>query len=526
MNGELIIEALALQVFLDVTSMIDYNSELLNQNDLSNSFFQLSKTDLMLGFAFDASRVCGQTYPVVSTNDQSTTQGELASIYPSYPELDYLALRLILGSHLAYHMRKELEECKGYTAAVGISTSKLLSKLVGSVHKPHNQTTLLPPYENHNGQDCNVTRFLDPFEIQKVPGIGSRIAQRIRTRIQDREQAIVEIPEKQAANDSDALSVGDVRLFPGMCPAFLQEVFYGGGWPKDIGIKIWGLLNGIDNTPVSEGKSFPTQISIEDSYSQLDNIWGVKKELLRLANSLLRRMHIDLTEHIDDDDDDDDDQPESLDIERKILASSNRKWLAHPRTLRLSTRPRLPSNQDGSRNHYSSRASRSCPLPNFIFSFNENIGVLAERLVQETIVPLFHKLHPGTSGWKLSLINIAVTNMIESAGSEKSSAGRDIGKMFRSQERVLRDWKLEKDGNGSSDIVTVDTMPSRIDRIEHEVTVTGENHESDGSDGSDGNATWDSDEEMPTPSQECPICGVLMPYFAIRAHETYHSVPD
>jgi DNA polymerase iota len=48
---------------LDVADIIEYNVGILNTNDLSNSFFNLSKTDPTVGFAFDANQVCGHRYP-------------------------------------------------------------------------------------------------------------------------------------------------------------------------------------------------------------------------------------------------------------------------------------------------------------------------------------------------------------------------------------------------------------------------------------------------------------------------------
>lgn len=48
---------------MDVPDIIDYNVGLLNLNDLSNSFFCLSKNDPTAGFAFDASKVAGNTFP-------------------------------------------------------------------------------------------------------------------------------------------------------------------------------------------------------------------------------------------------------------------------------------------------------------------------------------------------------------------------------------------------------------------------------------------------------------------------------
>jgi len=48
---------------MDVTDLVDYNRTLLNPNDLTNSFFCLSKKDPSVGFPFDASNIAGETYP-------------------------------------------------------------------------------------------------------------------------------------------------------------------------------------------------------------------------------------------------------------------------------------------------------------------------------------------------------------------------------------------------------------------------------------------------------------------------------
>jgi DNA polymerase iota len=42
---------------------------------------------------------------------------------------------------------------------------------------------------------------------------------------------------------------------------------------------------------------------------------------------------------------------------------------------------------------------------------DENIDALAERLVRESLFSMFRKLHPEKTGWNLSLLNVAVTNM-------------------------------------------------------------------------------------------------------------------
>ncbi|KAK5007056.1 hypothetical protein LTR28_005730, partial [Elasticomyces elasticus] len=55
-----------MQVWMDVTDMVDYNMELLNSNDLAHSFFQLDRSEPTHGFSFDASASAGHTFPNVS----------------------------------------------------------------------------------------------------------------------------------------------------------------------------------------------------------------------------------------------------------------------------------------------------------------------------------------------------------------------------------------------------------------------------------------------------------------------------
>ncbi|PGG99623.1 hypothetical protein AJ80_09318 [Polytolypa hystricis UAMH7299] len=518
------------EVFLDVTSMIDYNVELLNYNDLPNSFFQLDKSDPTVGFVYDATTICGPTYPptLIPNGSASCETSPESHIGTSAFEPGSLYMRLIIGSHLAYYLRRLLEESKGYTSTVGISTSKLLSKLVGNVHKPRSQTTLLPPYDvEHNDdgrQESNVIRFLGPHDIGRIPGIGFKTAQRIRSHALGREQETGVYEELVA---SDTVTTHDLRSFPGMGPVLLDNILCGGGWPKGTGTKVWGLINGIDPTPVADARAVPTQISIEDSYAQLERLEDVTKELIPIARNLLRRMRVDLTADDNDDDSDNDYGNQDTHISQGERPSPRKKkrWLAHPRTLRLSTRLLLPPNPDGIRNFNSSRTSRSCPMPVFIFSFNEDIPALADRLVHQTIVPqLFRKLHPENSGWKINLLNIAVTNMVESGGSERGSSGRDIGKMFRNQERVLSQWRVEdRDvGPDSDNVIDGDTGLRSIDVVED---MEGEGEDEDG-DGGDDEGTWDSDGDTLTECNACAVCGVRIPYFAVKAHELYHSLPD
>ena len=247
------------EVFLDVTEIIDYNESLLNPIDLIHSFFYLKRNDPTIGFEFDATKICGPTYPVKETQPPTGSADGWD-----------LRIRLILGSYLAQHLRLRLEEEKGYTSTVGISTNKLLSKLVGNVNKPKSQTTLLDPYDD-GGEvgrvvdgtfPNNVKAFIDGHDIGKIPGIGFKMARRIRNHLLSKPLEFDDGRDWTA--NREPATVHDVRLFPGMGPEILEQVLGGNGAERGIGGKAWALMNGIDDSEVQQAKKVPTQISIEE----------------------------------------------------------------------------------------------------------------------------------------------------------------------------------------------------------------------------------------------------------------------
>lgn len=416
-------------------------------------------------------------------------------------------------------MREKLQSEKGFTATVGISTNKLLAKLVGNLQKPNGQTTLLPPYESlrDDEEQDNVTSFIDDHEVGNIPGIGFKIAQKLRALILQRpvqfDKGLI------YGGTMEPVRVFDVRKYPGMGPETLENILGGPGSPQGIGTRVWGLLNGCDDTQVSQAREVPRQISIEDSYIRLDTLDDVIKELQILAKSLIKRLYLDLLENLDDDE-----QP--LKDTTKDAAISSRRWLAHPKTIRLSTRPRPPQNPDGSRNRSFARISRSAPMPTFVFNLKESMDEVVERLVNESLLPLFRRLHPEKSGWNLSLVNVAATNMADSA-SEKGGVGRDIGKMFRLQNRVLKPWKLAEDSASAE-------AAGNMDEVPQQTTVS---RPTDGSAGSEDAFTpsqqedlvlidrWESeDEELTDPNvYRCDECDAVMPTFALGAHERWHA---
>jgi len=475
--------------------MIDYNMETLNRYNLAESFFHLSRDDPMQGFAFDATKVAGHTYPAVS---------DAAKL--SYDSVDETEFRLRLGSHFALYLRHQLEEQKGYSSTVGIATNKLLSKLVGSVNKPKAQTALMPPLSDTRDQPGNAMTFLDDHEIGKIPGIGFKSAQKLRELVLQRSVK----PENPFGLMKEQVTVSAVRNHPDVNYESLETLLGGPGSPHRIGYRVWCLLHGVDDSEVSQAKPVPSQISIEDSYLRLDTTPELLKQLGKLSYSLIKRMRVDLTAEDEDADyPEAGEQPES--IADGILASpiAARKWLAHPRTIRLTTRPRMPLRPDGTRERTMKRISHSCPLPNSIFNLQESIDAVAEKLVNETLITMFRKLHHERSGWNLSLVNVAVTNMAETAGESKTANGRDIGNMFKRQDDVLKDFRVVDASPepmlGSSDELVAPEMPG---------TDAWAKDERDDE--------WVEDGDGDVATEYCDVCHSTVPSFAMVAHQRFH----
>ena len=257
----------------------------------------------------------------------------------------------------------------------------------------------------------------------------------------------------------------------------------------------------------------------------------VEKELQMLSRSLVDRIRVDLSCG-NDSDEVIGDEPEGDKSETKNPAS--RRWLACPRTLRLTTRPRPPLNPEGTRSRTFNRISRSCGMPSMILNLTCSVEELASRLVRETLIPLFNKLHPEKSGWDLSLMNICAANMSLTAASAKAGAGRDISKMFKMQEHVLKEWKAEDvDGEPTVDKAEAfDTCDG--DFRFPELQNSDETIDDGGAYGSqkrevdsrEDDEIWQSDDDGLSSDYTCATCGHLVPHYAIEAHERFHNLKD
>ena len=128
--------------------------------------------------------------------------------------------------------------------------------------------------------------------------------------------------------------------------------------------------------------------------------------------------------------------------------------------------------------------------------------------------------------------------------------GRDIGRMFRVQEEVLREWRVDdvdvapdadgdeegdegvgSPGAGSNHDPGQNHSPAIRDP---DIAMEGETIEGDvnaaawmrdGEDVEESDAGEEDDVEM-MDGEVCEVCGAVIPVFAKVAHERYHSLPD
>ena len=224
------------------------------------------------------------------------------------------------------------------------------------------------------------------------------------------------------------------------------------------------------------------------------------------------------------------------DAERKVSDSNLRRWIGMPRTLRLTTRPRPPLNPDGSRSRTFTRISKSGSMPSFVFNLALTVDALAERLVQEALMPLFKKLHPAKSGWNLSLVNLCATNIALTASDSNNGLDRDIGRMFSRQEDVLKQWKID-DADVPPTIchrhnphLLEGTDQNVHDILEDPTPVPTLLGSEDLHPLTQVSTTEDdpcvTDDELNDAGQTCSTCGAVMPPYAMNAHERFHSLTD
>lgn len=188
---------------------------------------------------------------------------------------DHLYTSLAKASFLANELRTFIcEFTKGLTCCAGISTSKLLSKLVANLNKPNKQTSLLV---------SDYAQFVSAYTLEKLPGLG---------------RSIIQVFENHS---TDYKCVGDLaKDFPVYTKSLfeasiqrLSQVFYRNqhiyksAITQTFIVKILLLLHGIDNSPVIHhvanlsSISMPSKsISVEDAFRSCKDFQALKQSII------------------------------------------------------------------------------------------------------------------------------------------------------------------------------------------------------------------------------------------------------
>ena len=88
---------------------------------------------------------------------------------------DLTVQRLIAGAVVVKDLRAEVESVLGFTCSGGVATNKILAKLGCGLHKPNQQTLLLPHA---------ASALLKDLPLDRLPGLGGDFGQAVKTRLE------------------------------------------------------------------------------------------------------------------------------------------------------------------------------------------------------------------------------------------------------------------------------------------------------------------------------------------------------
>lgn len=451
----------------------------------TEGFFRLSPTDPSQGFTFFWNHLPANTYPPNHSLDPFPFPRTECNTAQLRHQERLTHKRLFLACHLADFLRQSVFNAYHHTASAGISTTKLTAKLIGSINKPDKQTVLIPSF---------TQSFLDTHEIGKIPGIGFKIAQKLRDEVLE----VVSDKERVYVYEDvvSKVTVEDARL---KLDAEKISKILGS---RQAGQKVYGWLCGIDPSPVTPAALIPTQISIEDTFRALNDLSQLIKVLQQLATKLVQRMRIDLLSK---------DPVDITDSKQQDNKEERLNWMAYPRTFRLSIRQRDAKQF--------SRASKSSGMPRYVFDLTLQAEAIGEKLVKEVAMPLFKRLNPSTKV-DLQLVNVAAVNMEDDIG------GDDIGRMLsrNNDVAVARRYKVEKDS------FDLDEEIRAIEKV-YQMQWESSEAKADKEQGLELASVYDEEgfETDETGENECdgdvpcPECGVALPLFAVEAHARFHG---
>ena len=109
---------------------------------------------------------------VMTIAETFSTIVEKVSIDEAYLDLSYTG-NYKEAEKIAIKIKKEIFKKEGLTSTIGIGPNKLIAKIACGQVKPNGLLTIKP---------SQVRNFLEPLDIEKLPGIGPKTAERFRER--------------------------------------------------------------------------------------------------------------------------------------------------------------------------------------------------------------------------------------------------------------------------------------------------------------------------------------------------------
>ena len=160
--------------------------------------------------------------------------------------------RLAIGSVVAREARDAIKAETGLRTSAGIACNKMLAKLVSGLHKPDDQTILMPLY---------AAEFVAPLPVRALPGIGHK------TEAELIKSGITTVNESRLASEMELVKIAGDR--PG---AFLAMA----RWGKD------------HSEVVQQGP--PKAVTVEDSFRGCKGLVGATQVLSVLGPDLVARL--------------------------------------------------------------------------------------------------------------------------------------------------------------------------------------------------------------------------------------------
>jgi DNA polymerase IV (DinB-like DNA polymerase) len=150
------------------------------------------------------------------------------------------------AENLGKKLKKEIFEKEKLTCTVGIGPNKTVAKLAAEKAKPNGLKAVKPD---------EVEKFLDPLDVDDLPGIGPKTAEKLRK-----------------------IGINKILELKKLSKEKLKEMF------GKVGERIWERARGIDEEPVSSEeiiKSIGRQITFERDTRDAKLIFGTFERLIK-----------------------------------------------------------------------------------------------------------------------------------------------------------------------------------------------------------------------------------------------------